>query len=245
MGFFSNLIHLVFILIAIAICVCYIIVLCIPWYVYTVDYPLPSFLGTGQCTTTRLYYWFSLNENCLPTDCQQTGCVAGEQFPGFRTNSYCDNYGCPSSMAVYITSFVFTLIGLLCFVAATVIYALPHCGKKLSAYILAYVATGCLLLAILVMFALVAAAQNDAKPDPNPCPAEGPCVSWAGSKTYSGFGYDVTEKWGPAGGWIFAIIIVIASLIWAILACCCCAAAAEPSKDKEGKGHKHGKSEKA
>jgi len=244
MGIFSNIIHLVFIAIAIAICVCYIIILCIPWYVYTADYPLASFLGNDQCKTTRSYNWFTLAENCLPVICQQTGCVAGEVFPGFRTGNFCENPGCPSSMAVYISSFVFALLGLLCFVAATVIYALPMCGKKLSGYILAYVATAFLVIAILVMFALVPAAQTDAKNAQNSaCPSGGgPCDSWAGSKVYTGFGFDVIETWGPAGGWIFAIIVAIASLIWAILACCCCAAAAEGGK---GEGGGKGKSDKA
>jgi len=233
MGFFSNLLHLVFIAIAIAICICYIIILCLPWYVLTIDYTAP-FPGTGSCTSTRLWYWFDTTTGCLPKSCADQTCVLGEQFPGTRTPEWCNQNTCTNQNAVYITSFVLVLLGFLLMVIATVMYALPMWGRKGIAYILSFVSFAFLLIALLIFFALAPASVADAQGSNSTCPSDGgPCASFAGQKIYRGLTPPVTETWGPAGGWIFGIIVAAAILVWAIITCCCCSAVAESDKKED------------
>jgi len=139
---------------------------------------------------------------------------------------------------VYITAFVLVLVGFLLMVVATVMYALPMWKRKAVAYILAYVSFALMLIALLIFFALVPASAADTVGSGKTCPADGgPCASWAGTKVYNASGVDITETWGPAGGWIFGVIVAAAILVWGILACCCCAAVAE-GKEEKGKSDK-------
>lgn len=55
---------------------------------------------------------------------------------------------------MFIAQFVFNLLAFLAFLAATIIYALPMVGNKMSAWVLTVLAIVFLLVAILVTFAL-------------------------------------------------------------------------------------------
>jgi len=235
MGFFSNILKLVFIGIAIAIVICFIIVLSIPWYSMTIVYQAAAPDAGTQCTTSGDFYWFSTKFSCTPAGvpCVSRGCSQGEIFPGVRTDFWCQSYGCSNQSAVYICCFVATLFGFLCMLAATIIYALPMMKSKLSAYVLGYVAFAWMLVALLITFALVPASQADSKNNSITC-SGGPCASWAGSKVWQSGTGPQNESWGPAGGWIFGIIVAAAALVWSIVACCCCSSVTDET-DKDEK----------
>jgi len=237
MGFFSNILRLVFIALAIALVICYIIVLAIPWYQETMVYSaLGAFSTNTTCTSSLAFYWFQTSLTCTPALCQSQGCNGGELFPGVRSSYWCQNFTCGSQSAVFIVSFVLILLSFLLVVGTAVVYALPMVKSKLWAYILAYVAFAMTLAALLISFALPAAAKTDGVNNSSfVCPPNGgPCSSWAGSKTWQSGAGPVQESWGPAGGWIFGLIVAVATLVWAIIACCCCAAVAtdEAEEDK-------------